>query len=377
MKKRHVIFYKVARILVMIFTKIRFGYRFQVAKDLPENYIVISNHATDYDVLFVAMSFRKMMYFVGSSHISRWGFASKLLEFCFAPIMRYKGASAASAIKEMSKKARKGANVCLFAEGVRTWDGITCPIAPSTAKLIKSLGCGLVTYKITGGYFVSPMWAGATVRKGSLQGAPVRILTKEQLQEMSNEEVYELLKNDLYEDAYERQMASPQKYKGKNLAEGMENLLFVCPECGARDSFESVNDTVSCKKCGLSFHYDEYGMLKDAPFETLRDFAAWQNKKVEEHVAEDAVYTAEHAILSVLKQQEETLLTEGPVTFSKKSVTCGDVSIPMESITDFAMHGRRAVVFTADKTYYEMIPSKGSNSLKFLLYFNEYRKAGK
>ena len=69
MKKRHVIFYKVARILVMIFTKIRFGYRFQVAKDLPENYIVISNHATDYDVLFVAMSFRKMMYFVGSSHI--------------------------------------------------------------------------------------------------------------------------------------------------------------------------------------------------------------------------------------------------------------------------------------------------------------------
>ena len=377
MKKRHVFFYKVARILVMIFTKIRFGYKFQVAKNLPDNYIVISNHATDYDVLFVAMSFKRMMYFVGSSHISRWGFASKALEFCFAPIMRYKGASAASAIKEMAKKARKGANVCLFAEGVRTWDGITCPIAPSTAKLIKSLGCGLVTYKITGGYFVSPMWAGATVRKGNLQGAPVSILTKEQLQEMSNEEIYELLKNDLYEDAYERQLAEPQKYKGKNIAEGMENLLFICPECGERDTFQSVDDRVSCKKCGLSFQYDEYGMLKNGPFETLREFAKWQNGKVEEHVAENVVYIAEHATLSTLKQQEDTLVAEGTVAFSKEGLVCGDINIPMDSITDLAMHGRRAVVFTADKAYYEMIPSKGSNSLKFLLYYNEYRKAGK
>lgn len=377
MKKRHEFFYKLARALVIAFAKIRFGYKFQVAKDLPDNYIVISNHATDYDVIFVAASFKRMMYIVGSSHISRWGLASKLLEYCFAPIMRYKGASAASAIKEMAKKARKGANVCLFAEGVRTWDGITCQIAPSTAKLIKSLGCGLVTYKITGGYFVSPMWAGATVRKGSLHGAPVSILTKEQLQGMSNDEIYELLKNDLYEDAYERQMEEPQKYKGKNIAEGMENLLFICPECGERDTFESANDRVSCKKCGMSFAYDEYGMLKDAPFDTLREFAKWQNERVEEHVAENVVYTAEHATLSTLKQQEDILVAEGKVTFSKEGLTCGDVSIPMESITDLAMHGRRAVVFTADKIYYEMIPSKGANSLKFLLYYNEYRKVSR
>ena len=359
------------------FTKIKFGYRFQIAKDLPENYIVISNHATDYDVLFVATSFKRQMYFVGSSHISRWGFASRLLEFCFAPIMRYKGASAASAVKDMAKKARKGENVCLFAEGVRTWDGITCPIAPSTAKLIKSLGCGLVTYKIIGGYFASPMWAGASIRRGSVQGAPVSVLTKEQLQEMSNEEIYEVLTRDLYEDAYERQAASPEKYKGKNLAEGMENLLFVCPECGERDSFESEQNQVSCKHCGLSFRYNEYGMLEGTSFATLRDFAQWQLGKVEKHVEENEVYTAKHATLSELKQQKDTLVAEGPVAFSKDGLVCGNVNIPMTSITDLAMHGRRAVVFTADKTYYEMIPAKGANSLKFLLYYNEYKKAGR
>ena len=148
-------------------------------------------------------------------------------------------------------------------------------------------------------------------------------------------------------------------------------------ECGELDSFETKKDRVSCKKCGLSFTYDEYGMLKDAPFKTLREFAKWQNGKVEEHVAGNRIYRAEHATLSTLKQEEETLLTEGPVQFSKEGVSCGNVMIPMESITDLAMHGRRAVVFTADKTYYEMLPSKGANSYKFLLYYNEYRRVGR
>ena len=165
--------------------------------------------------------------------------------------------------------------------------------------------------------------------------------------------------------------AKPNKW------EGIRKKQYICPECGERDTFQSVDDRVSCKKCGLSFQYDEYGMLKNGPFETLREFAKWQNGKVEEHVAENVVYIAEHATLSTLKQQEDTLVAEGTVAFSKEGLVCGDINIPMDSITDLAMHGRRAVVFTADKAYYEMIPSKGSNSLKFLLYYNEYRKAGK
>lgn len=79
--------------------KLKFGYRYEKpkTKELPETYIVLSNHVTDYDPIFVGMSFRKQMYFVASAHITRWGLASKLLKHCFAPIIRYKGTTAASA----------------------------------------------------------------------------------------------------------------------------------------------------------------------------------------------------------------------------------------------------------------------------------------
>ena len=81
MKKRHIFFYNLLRPLVIAFLKLRFGYRYKLAENLPDNYIVISNHTTDYDMLFVASSFKRQMYFVGSEHIARWGFFSKFLKY--------------------------------------------------------------------------------------------------------------------------------------------------------------------------------------------------------------------------------------------------------------------------------------------------------
>ena len=201
MKIKYKFFYTVLRPLVNLFLKIKFGYRCEKAKDLPDKYIVLSNHTTDFDVLFVAMSFKKQMFFVGSEHISRWKNAYKFLRFAFKPILRPKGTVAASTVKEILKTVRKGSNVCIFAEGVRSWDGVSSPIAESTGKLIKSAKCALVTYRITGGYFVSPMWSEIGTRKGEVFGPPVNVYTKEQLAEMSVDEINEIIKNDLHEDA--------------------------------------------------------------------------------------------------------------------------------------------------------------------------------
>ena len=369
--KKHRFFYFLLRPLVILFIKIRFNYRCEKARDLPENYIVLSNHTTDYDLLFVAASFPRMMYFVGSEHISRWGFLYKFLRFCFDPIMRPKGASAASTVKEMMRRAKSGANLCLFAEGVRSWDGTPSPIAPSTAKMVQRMGCGLVTYRITGGYFASPMWAGAKVRRGPVHGAPVHIFTAEQLAAMDSAELYRIIVDDLGEDAYERQLTDPQPYTGKALAEGLENLLFLCPLCKERDSFHTMDHTIRCGICGLSFRYNRQGMLEDAPFPTLKEFYRWQKAELAEQVSRNTVYTAGNSRLSTVKSHNQTVVLEGPVSMDNQTLHCGDMEFPIDSITDLAMHGQHAVVFTADKVYYELIVGEDSNALQFFLYYNE------
>ena len=178
MNKRHKRFYSFFHPLVRIFLKLKFDYHFEPAASLSEPYIVLSNHTTDFDPLFVAMSFKKQMYFVASEHIARWKLPYAFLKFGFAPIMRYKGALAATTVKDIFKTIKNGNNVCIFAEGVRSFDGLTGPILPSTGKMVKSAKCGLITYKITGGYFASPVWSEKNNRRGQIHGAVVNTYTK-------------------------------------------------------------------------------------------------------------------------------------------------------------------------------------------------------
>ena len=369
MYKRHKFFWKVLQPMAKVFVRIKFGYTCKQAEGLPDKYIVLSNHTTDYDPLFVASSFKNQMYYVASEHVARWGFLSKLINYLVAPIVRYKGTTATVTVMEMLRKIRDGANVCMFAEGARSWDGMTDQFLPSTGKVVKSAKCGLVTYRIEGGYFVSPRWS-TNLKRGRIYGTPVNIYTKEQLATMSVAEINEAIAKDLYEDAYKRQIESPVPYKGKDIAEGMENLLFICPECGGYDTFQSKGDTVSCKDCGLTFRYTEYGMLENAPFKTMYDFAKWQTEEARKAIANNVAFKANHATLKTVVNHVEDMVDEGVLIMSTEGITVGNTTIPMEQLQDLNMHGKRGIVFSTKDTYYELIPDVGTCAYKFHLFFD-------
>lgn len=372
MYKRHKIFWKVIHPVVRLFLKIRFGYTYKKAEGLPDKYIVLSNHTTDYDPLFVAASFKEQMYYVASEHVARWGYLSKLLDYWLAPIVRYKGTTATVTVMEMLRKIRAGANVCMFAEGARSWDGVTDQFLPSTGKVVKSAKCALVTYRLEGGYFVSPRWS-TSLRRGRIHGTPVNIYTKEQLAKMSPAEINEAIARDLYEDAYKTQLANPVPYKGKNLAEGMENLLFICPKCGAVDHFHTEGDTVSCTACDLKFRYTEYGMLEGAPFKTLYYFASWQREEARKAVSNQVAFEAPNGTLKTVVNHMEEMVDEGSISMNTDGITVGNTTIPMEEVQDLNMHGKRGIVFSTKETYYEMKPEKGTCAYKFHLYYDLYK----
>ena len=372
--KKHEFFYNLLMPLVKGFLKVKFGYKWKKAENLPENYIVLSNHVTDYDPLLVAVSFPKQMYFVASEHITRWGLAYKLLKYVFQPIIRYKGTVATTTVIESLRKIRAGGSVAIFAEGVRTWDGVTCPILPSTAKMVKTAGCGLVTYKIQGGHFVSPGWREHGTARGPLSGGPVRVYTKEELKAMSVNEVYEAICNDLYEDAYARQLADPMPYRGKDLAVGLENLLFTCPDCGQRNTLSSAGDTVTCDACGMSFTYDAYAMLHGVRFKTVKEFADWQKEKVAQDAAAGKTYTVEFAALNTVANHEATQVAAGMLSINNEVLRCDDVAIPVADISDMGIYGRHALVFSVKGAYYELLPAHEFSIQQFLLYYNCVKK---
>lgn len=368
MSKKHRFIWGLLRPPVGLVFRTFFRYKYEIAKDLPENYIVLSNHTTDFDPILVGLAFKKQMYLVASEHITRWGLPYKLLKFAFEPIIRYKATVATSTVLDILRKVRKGERVCMFAEGVKSWDGVTCPMFPATAQMIKKSGCALVTFKLKGGYFVSPAW-GKGRRRGKWYGSVENIYTKEQLSEMSYDEIEKVIVRDLSENAYETQLAEMNQYKGKNLASGLENLLWACPKCNSEDKLVSNGDKLVCTHCNNEITYNKYAMLSGCDFKTVTEFSNWQNSLIEEYVEKNISINCQNIKCLTITKETSEILYEGELIFSPLTLSFGEYSFEWESLTDLAIHGKHALVFEANKKYYELIFPEGISAYKYLMYY--------
>lgn len=370
---RHKVYYSLLLPLVKTFVKCKFRYKYKKAKKLPDNYIVVSNHTTDFDPLFVASSFSRQMYFVASEHITRWKKTFKFLNHVFAPIVRYKGTVGASTVMDILRKVKRGDNVCIFAEGVRSWTGETGDILPSTAKMVKSAKCGLVTYKITGGYYVSPIWGTSKCRKGYVSGAPVNVYSKEDLEKMSEEEIYEVIKKDLYENANIAQEKLNKRYKGKNITAGLENLIFKCPHCREIDTLKASENKLSCTHCGNEFSLDEYGVLNGVKHKNIFELHKWLELEIEKDIKDNIIYKSSGILNIINRDHSKSNLASGDIEMSPKYLKCGNVTFNIEDIGDLAIYGKYGLVFSAKDEYFELLPDRNLSVYKFLIYFKHIK----
>lgn len=368
-KYRHELIWSFLRWLVTPWLCHKFAFTPEQA-DIQGPYLVLANHNTDWDALLVALSFKKQMYYVASEHIFRWGFLSKVICWLLDPIPRLKGTTAADTVLTVMRRLRKGANVCIFAEGNRSWDGVTGDILPSTGKLARSCGATLVTYRLEGGYLTSPRWAGGSIRRGKMSGRVVGVYPPEQLKAMTPQEIYKTICRDLHEDAWESQKEAPVAYRHSEPAKYMERLLCVCPQCGQHGRLTSGGDTVSCA-CGFSVRFDEYGTFsgENIPFNNIREWALWQKERIGElaRSSPDVIFSDSGLILNELTGNHgNTVIATGSLTLYPDRLECPGLTVPLESLSGIAIHGPQTIDFTAFDRHFELKSAEVYCAVKYL-----------
>jgi len=337
-------------------------------------YLVLCNHVMDLDPLAVGVGMQKQMYFVASEHIMRLGFISKVLDYLAGIITRQKGGSAAGTVKAILRHLKAGHNVCFFPEGNRSWDGVTRSFPASTGKLVRSCGCTLVTYRLSGGYFSNPRWAGARLRRGQLTGQLVGTYSPEELRAMSVEEINGIIARDLYEDAYELQRAKPIKFRSINRAHHLETLLFTCPKCGAMHKMRSRGHKFYCESCGMETLYRsdcffEGGQL---PFDNVRDWNAWQETQIEKlcnEATDQPIFTDTDMILRIVDSAKDAeLVGVGTMTLYKDRLELpGGVVLQRDEISGMSLRGAiNLYIGTPDGRHYELKSKKVRCTVKYL-----------
>ncbi|MBR6766384.1 MAG: 1-acyl-sn-glycerol-3-phosphate acyltransferase [Clostridia bacterium] len=338
--------------------------------------LVISNHVTNFDPILVGMAFRKKpLCFVASEHLFRKGWMTKALVWLFDPIARRKAASGMETAMACARRLKAGDSVCIFAEGETTWDGLTQKIMPATGNLARIPGVTLVTYRLEGGYLTAPRWANA-MRKGRMYGRVVNTYTQEDLKGMTGNQITELIDRDIFENAWERQKASPVRYKGKNLAEGIEVALFMCPKCKRIGTVHGEGDHVKCD-CGLNVRYTEYGTFEPAqPFENIHEWDKWQHEMLESggFAREGSVLRDDNLVLTeVGAEHGEHTIAEGSLSFLPDRLSFAGCEFPFEEISSMALLQRRKLVFTHGGKYYEIRREKPLCMRKYLASWNFFR----
>ena len=257
--QRHRMVFQALLPFVSVFTKWKFNYEYDSLKDIEGPYLLLPNHNLELDPLLIGQAVGKQIYFVASEHLTRKGLATKLLMYFFRPIIHMKGRQGAKTVKQMLRTLQEGNSVCVFPEGNRSFNGVTMKMQASIARVAKKAKVKLITYRVEGGYLTQPRWA-TNLRKGKLRGRLIHVYTPEELAQMSDVQLSDAITADLHEDAYETQKKERVKYKGKNLALGLESAIFTCPKCGEIGTLHSEADRFYCE-CGFLAVYDEYGNL--------------------------------------------------------------------------------------------------------------------
>jgi 1-acyl-sn-glycerol-3-phosphate acyltransferase len=360
-------------------SKIMWGFRRRLEQGPDTPSIIISNHNTNFDPALIAVNFIRHIYFVASEHTFRHGFRSLFLKTVFAPIPINKAQADAFAMREILHRLKAGYSVCIFAEGNHSFNGLTGNIPLSTAKLVKMSGAALITHRFEGGYFTKPRWA-KKKRWGKMEGKIVCRYPAEELKTMTPDQILKVIERDIHENAYERQKEQAVRYKGKDRAENIEIVLYLCPQCKKIGTIHSQGNHFSCA-CGLKAEYTETGLLEgeNLAFTTVTDWDKWQKEALTQIVSdadnEPICADDNQQLFLVQSAVGNTFIAEGTMYISRTEFHCAGMDFPLPQIKRFTILGKMTLFFTLnDGSQYEVRSAFPRSPLKYLEIMRTLRR---
>jgi len=340
--------------------------------------LIVSNHCTDYDPIFLGLTVKTFSYYVASGHMlnnPKKPLLSWLVRWGCGPIGRMKGDTGSDTALGVLRRLKKGFNVIVFPEGNRTFNGTTADIVESTAKLARISGAKLVTHRFRGGYLTCPRWGAPNYRRGLVTGEVVREFSPEELKAMKPAEIADIIREDIYENAYETQKQWNIPYKGKNLAEHIERAVCVCPKCETLGSLHSEGDAFTCDHCGLTGTYTPEGWLEGEglPFRTILDWDRWQMNKLKALAdnAGDAPIASDDDIdlCEILDDFKEVPADHGRLRIFRDRFEVAGRRFLFRDISGIAINGPQTVVINTHGRNFTLKSARVRNLRKYLTLY--------
>ena len=381
-KRRHRIFASTLKPFFKLYIKLRYKFSCDKPISMPEGSVILSNHTTTLDPVMISCLFKQHIYFMASKDIFNHRFIGKFLRFWVNPIPKEKGKkNDFNAIKSCIKVAKENGNIGIFPEGNRTLSGELGNVDFSIVKLVKQLKKPLVICNIEGGYPTDPRW-GLTIRKGKLRVSIKKIYSYDEIKDMSNDDLYQLILEGLKVNDYNYY----HEYKGKNLAEHLEKIFYICPVCGSMHKISTANNMIYCSSCNLEVEHLPSLTFKanknEFIFNNVKEWYNWQVEviKKNDYSSEEYIYQDEVGLYLSRPFKKKELISFGYMKIFNNRFSFetneGLKEFLFEEITAVTLVGKKKMnIYVGDETY-QVFNTPKTNLLKYMHLFYIIKNVG-
>lgn len=253
---------------------------------LKPPYILLSNHLSFVDFELVALgTYPQRMnnvVNVDGYYLRPW-----LMEW-IGSIGTRKFTSDIHLVKSIRKVLSRGDVLTMYPEARYSPCGTTSYMPESLGLLIKRNKVPVVVALQRGNHLHMPAWNVKNTRKIPMHTTIKLVLTAEQVEKMSVEEINELIRSEMSYDDYKYQKENGYLITEPKRAEGLHKVLYQCPHCMTESKMASEGTEIFCRECGKRWNLDEDGTLSavegETEFSHVPDWFEWEREQVKAQI---------------------------------------------------------------------------------------------
>ncbi|MGE4571828.1 MAG: hypothetical protein AB7E09_03700 [Candidatus Izemoplasmatales bacterium] len=193
-----------------------------------------------------------------------------------------------SIIRQIDHSVNKNKSICmLYPEARYSLVGTRAILPESVGKMIKKYRFPVATLIAHGHHLHQPVW---NLRKHNVKVHVdmTYLLSPEEIDNLSIQEINDIIKKAFYYNDYEYQLKEKIKIKDIYRAENLHKVLYKCPHCFSESSMKSKETILYCDHCHNTYHVDEYNQLHnlngDTKFTMIPDWFEWERQEVRKEV---------------------------------------------------------------------------------------------
>lgn len=359
-------------------------YKDRAVKKVKPPFIAIGTHSSPMDVSFMMTSLVPIrMNIVCGRDVFTWKPIKPIIKMAgLIPISQF--AMDIASIRLMKRAVENGCSLAVFPEGKISLDGRPLHyLSPSLAKLLKFLNVPVIMCHNNGGYCSRPKWF-HKYKRGRVEQTVKLLFTVEELNKLSNDEVYARLKEafDYNDHIFQRQ--NKIRFRSKTPAKGLHYILYKCPKCGAEYEMRTTERELICDACGNTVEYTEYGQLikkgDSVTFDRIDLWYDFQRESVRKEI-EDPDFLLSHPVVwEINNNNVYTENGEGELYIDKEYIGFSGVDLkgnpveikcPLKTLFTIVQKKKEAVDLTIDGVVNRFYFREGKYSVKYTITVEE------